>query len=54
MRPNAQRGVGPIQAKDNDPRVTKFGRFLRKTAMDELPQLAFGSVFLLEKPPEKI
>ena len=30
---------GPIQAVENDPRVTRFGRFLRATAMDELPQL---------------
>jgi len=39
MKPDAEKGIGPVQAKENDPRVTKFGRFLRKTAMDELPQL---------------
>jgi len=30
---------GPLQAKENDKRVTKVGRVLRVTAMDELPQL---------------
>jgi exopolysaccharide biosynthesis polyprenyl glycosylphosphotransferase len=30
---------GPVFKIKNDPRVTKVGRFLRKTSMDELPQL---------------
>jgi lipopolysaccharide/colanic/teichoic acid biosynthesis glycosyltransferase/VanZ family protein len=36
---DAEKGLGPVQAKANDPRVTKIGRVLRATAMDELPQL---------------
>jgi len=39
MRPNAEALTGPIQATENDPRVTRVGRVLRGTAMDELPQL---------------
>jgi lipopolysaccharide/colanic/teichoic acid biosynthesis glycosyltransferase len=31
--------VGPLQARDHDPRITRVGRLLRATAMDELPQL---------------
>jgi exopolysaccharide biosynthesis polyprenyl glycosylphosphotransferase len=30
---------GPVFKIKNDPRVTKFGRWLRKTSIDELPQL---------------
>ena len=30
---------GPIFKSRNDPRITKIGRFLRKTSIDELPQL---------------
>lgn len=39
MIKEAEREQGPVQAVENDPRVTKVGRILRATAMDELPQL---------------
>ena len=39
MIPNAEAQVGAIQATEHDPRVTRVGRLLRATAMDELPQL---------------
>jgi len=39
MIPDAERDVGPRQRRAADPRVTRVGRLLRTTAMDELPQL---------------
>jgi lipopolysaccharide/colanic/teichoic acid biosynthesis glycosyltransferase len=39
MRPDAEAGVGAVQAAEHDPRVTRIGRLMRATAMDELPQL---------------
>jgi lipopolysaccharide/colanic/teichoic acid biosynthesis glycosyltransferase len=39
MIPDAERHVGAVQATENDPRITKIGRIMRATAMDELPQL---------------
>jgi lipopolysaccharide/colanic/teichoic acid biosynthesis glycosyltransferase len=39
MRPDAEALTGAMQATENDPRVTRIGRFMRATAMDELPQL---------------
>jgi exopolysaccharide biosynthesis polyprenyl glycosylphosphotransferase len=33
------RREGPLFKIQNDPRVTRFGRFLRSTTLDELPQL---------------
>jgi lipopolysaccharide/colanic/teichoic acid biosynthesis glycosyltransferase/glycosyltransferase involved in cell wall biosynthesis len=39
MIPDAEARVGAIQATEHDPRVTRVGRVLRATAMDELPQL---------------
>lgn len=39
MIPHAEAVSGPMQATENDPRITRVGRLLRATAMDELPQL---------------
>ena len=49
MRPNAEAELegllgqnemdGPVFKIRNDPRVTRVGRFLRKSGLDELPQL---------------
>ena len=39
MIKDAEKDIGPVQATENDPRITKIGRILRNTAMDELPQL---------------
>ena len=39
MVADAEATVGPVQAGEKDPRVTRIGRVLRATAMDELPQL---------------
>jgi len=39
MVKDAEKGRGAVQAVEHDPRVTRMGRILRGTAMDELPQL---------------
>jgi lipopolysaccharide/colanic/teichoic acid biosynthesis glycosyltransferase len=39
MRPDAELGTGPLQARQADARVTRVGRVMRATALDELPQL---------------
>jgi Undecaprenyl-phosphate glucose phosphotransferase len=39
MFDDAERETGPVWTKPHDPRVTPFGRFLRRSNLDELPQL---------------
>ena len=39
MRQDAERHSGPVWAAQKDPRVTRLGAFLRKTRLDEIPQV---------------
>ena len=39
MVPDAEKLSGPVLAGEDDPRITKLGKFLRSIRMDEVPQL---------------
>ncbi|MEM7310553.1 MAG: TIGR03013 family XrtA/PEP-CTERM system glycosyltransferase [Planctomycetota bacterium] len=56
MRQDAESGTGPVWASEGDPRITKVGRFIRKTRLDELPQLfnvLGGSMSMIGPRPER-
>lgn len=56
MRINAEVETGPVWASEDDPRYTRFGRWLRKWRIDEIPQMwnVFkGEMSLVGPRPER-
>lgn len=56
MRLDAEKLTGAVLAQEDDPRVLKIGKFLRKTRLDELPQLLnvlLGEMSLVGPRPER-
>ena len=56
MATDAEKHSGPVWARDDDPRVTKVGRILRRTRLDEIPQfwnVLRGEMSIVGPRPER-
>jgi sugar transferase (PEP-CTERM system associated) len=56
MRTDAEANTGAVWARDNDDRIIPGGKFIRRTRLDELPQLwnvLLGNMSLVGPRPER-